>query len=267
MNIDDCVQDVDCELVESHIEIVDISPSICNGELVDITVEGVIPIDTMWGIDFFGNIINVPTPQFADCFLNYNSALLPGWNWEIRNDGATKSIDVGIYDDDGMGGYDEIGHTLITATSKISMYDTDNNGDCLSVPFKYTFSNVDLSTFMDGIDNDVELYAAAAGYPGENLEGSKKIGEFGDFNGEDFYGYRSPEYSVDVDTDPPPTPDPDADPDSWTMITTPNILGYAVVDSGSGVDHYEYRIFVLSVLIKLGKRACCIRIIYILNII
>ncbi|MBW2995988.1 hypothetical protein KY332_01675 [Candidatus Woesearchaeota archaeon] len=238
LNIEDCLQDADCEMIDGHVRIVDVSPSICDGELVDITIEGILPFKMVDFFEIFGHSIAYPNGWIHDCFMNYNIDLQPGWSWDIIHGGETVAIGIGIYDDDGVG-YDEIDSGLMTADTKINMYDDVNEGNCISVAFKHTFNNIDLSSFADGVDGDVELYAAAAGASSEQLDGTDDIDEFG--AGYDD-GYYSPQYNIDIDDDPPPTTDPEADPNTWTTVTTPNILGYAVVDSGSGVDHYEYQI-------------------------
>ncbi len=242
MNIEDCAQDENCDLIEGHCSITDISPSVCGGELVDITLEGIIPIEVTNYFEFWGHSISYPNPWLSDCLLNYNTELDSDWSWEITNDGQYIGIMMGLYDQDALGAYEEIDRTFGNGGSKIALAESDNTGNCLSVPFKHTFRDIDLSSYADGIDGEIELYAACSGLPIDPVTGTYTIGEFGDYNGEDYEGYYSSRYDVSVDDGPPPQPTPNANPSDWTTDTTPSISGYSVVDPESGIDHYEYQI-------------------------
>ena len=177
LNLQECLESYDCNMIDGNCKIVDIAPSVCNGQLVNVTVEGIMPID--WGDswNFLGYAITIPSPWMSECFLTYNSQLNPGYNWNIVNSGRVVSLDIGLFDNDAIG-YDQINQIVrTTATTFVSIHDSINKGQCLSVPFKYTFKNVDLSKYKDGSD-DVELYAVCAAGANEHLALPETIDEF-----------------------------------------------------------------------------------------
>jgi len=104
---------------------------------------------------------------------------------------------IGLFDDD-VGGYDEVAFTSHTANTKISIDYGGETGNCFSVPFKHTFRDVDIASFADGLDNNVELYAACADYRSSLVTGPDDIDEFGDILGGSFEGFYSSEVEVTI---------------------------------------------------------------------
>ena len=101
--------------------------------------------------------------------------------------------------------------------------------DQYRIPINHVLS-VDLSQFIDGLNNAAEVYLYAQVIdPGL---------------GDDDYGTQphTGEDIATIDSTPPPTPSPKANPSDWAADTTPNIYNYGVIDSESGVDYYEYQI-------------------------
>ena len=235
-----CV-DLETGLVDGYIEIVDITPSVCNGQLVDIIVEGIYPIQHTWipDSDLF-SWLAIFNPWTTDCLLSFDFS-----SGNVEDRGYTYTLRYFLYENDPPNLADlEITDDLIaeqakTAKTSIGMEET-GIGSCIAVPFQYTFRNVNLGPFfsesLEG--NHIEIWAAVEGTPHENLVHSTDIIVP---LGEDD-SWKSNDYSVLLDNTPPPQPNPQANPSGWTTDTTPNILGYTVVDPGSMIDHYEYQI-------------------------
>jgi len=121
-----------------------IQPSACNGEYVDITVNGTFYVNMLdWG----GN----PNSWYTNCLL----------------DGARDyTIDINLYEKDWSSGDDDIdGWSGIFTTTK-----WPEEGQCAQIYFQHLFEDIKLSDWVGGVEGDtVEIYANCEGFPENEL--------------------------------------------------------------------------------------------------
>ena len=166
--------DLDDGQVPGIIQITNISPSICNGELVDITVRGVYPVKYSWATNKLGSWFATFLSWTGSCFTSYGFS-----NWELKHHGQTFFLDLYLVENDFPDLYDYdmyddiIAEAVIFADTTIGIDDNGDNsqGSCIALPFEYTFRNVDLGPFASETaeGNTIEVWIGAIGYPEDQL--------------------------------------------------------------------------------------------------